>query len=63
MSAEEDQTMESDTVSDKDSASDKRSDSEDDSSEGMSDNDEELEKQACDLEKKVRLYSHHSVIP
>lgn len=57
MSAEEDQTMETDTVSDK------RSDSEDDSSEEMSDNDEELEKQACDLEKKVRLYSHHSVIP
>jgi len=61
MSAEDDEKMEVDTLSDKNKASDKGSDSEDDSSEEMSDNDEELEKQASDLERKVRKYSYRNI--
>lgn len=53
MSAEDDEKMEVDGVSDKNEASDKRSDSEGDSSEEMSENEEELKKQASDLERKV----------
>ena len=45
--------MEIDNISDKEQASDKSSDSEDDSSDAMSVNDEELEKEAASLEKKV----------
>jgi hypothetical protein len=56
MSAEDDEKMEVDGVSDKNEASDKRSDSEGDSSEEMSENEEELKKQASDLERKVRKY-------
>jgi hypothetical protein len=63
MSAEDDEKMEIDTFSGKDKASDKGNDSEDDSSEGMSDNDEELEKQASDLERKVRKYSYRNIYP
>jgi hypothetical protein len=62
MSAEEEEKMEVDRISDKNVASDKGSDSEDDSSEETSDNDEELEKQASDLERKVK-YSYRNVYP
>lgn len=53
MSAEESEKMEIDNASDKDKASYKSSDSEGESSDDMSDNDEELEKQAVGFEKKV----------
>ncbi|KAJ9576204.1 hypothetical protein L9F63_006937 [Diploptera punctata] len=45
--------MEIDDISDKEHDSDKSSDSEDESSDAMSVNDEELEKEAANLEKKI----------
>ncbi|KAJ4445263.1 hypothetical protein ANN_07064 [Periplaneta americana] len=57
MSAEdvyESEKMETDKMSDKDKISDKSSDSEDESSDETSDNEEEQDKQATQLEKKIK---------
>jgi hypothetical protein len=53
MSVGESKEMEIDRVPDMDKASDKTSNHEDQSSDEISDNDEEFERQASELEKKV----------
>jgi hypothetical protein len=58
MSAEGSEKMDIDNVSDKDKASYKTSDSDGVSSDIMSDNDEELEQQATEFEKKVIRYGY-----